>query len=112
MPETYHHIYTQVADTEEWVNMRKVILNNEAKNDDTQLKRMPKTLRMIVRRSSDIVKHEAVQSLRKSGQKFDLFILGYNLNDMMLGLAGHFRVPSVIISTIPAMKPLRDMIGV
>lgn len=111
MPNTYHHIYTNVEDLDEWVNMRKGMLNNEIKNDDTQLKRIPKTLRMIARRSSVIVKHEAVQSIIKSGQKFDLFILGYNINDMMLGLAGHFRVPSVIISTIPAMKPLRDMIG-
>lgn len=91
--------------------MRKGMLNNEIKNDENQLKRFPKTIRMIARRSSEIVKHEAVQDLIKSGQKFDLFILGYNLNDMMLGLAGHFRVPSVIISTIPAMKPLRDLIG-
>lgn len=95
----------------EWIDMRKGMLNKELKNDDTQLKRMPKTLRMIARRSSVIVKHGAVQSLIKSGQKFDLFFLGYNLNDMMLGLAGHFRVPTVIFSTIPAMKPLRDMLG-
>lgn len=87
------------------------MLNNETKNDNNQLKRIPKTMQMIIRRSSYIVKHEKVQNLLKSGQTFDLFILGYNLNDFMLGLAGHFRVPSVIISTIPAMKPLRDMIG-
>lgn len=111
LPKLYHHIYTQVEDTEEWVNMRKRMLNNETKNDENQLKRFPKTLRMIARRSSEIVRHQTVRSLIESGQQFDLFILGYNLNDMMLGLAGHFRVPSVILSTIPAMKPLRDMIG-
>lgn len=111
LPNTYHHIYTQVEDTQDWLNLRKGMLNNETKNDENQLKRFPKTIRMISRRSSEIIKHKAVQNLIKSGQSFDLFVLGYNLNDMMLGLAGHFRVPSVIISTIPAMKPLRDLIG-
>lgn len=111
MPKLYHHIYTQVDDTEEWVNMRKGMLNNDTKNDENQLKRFPKTIRMIARRSSEIVRHKAVQQLIESGQQFDLFILGYNLNDMMLGLAGYFRVPSVILSTIPAMKPLRDFVG-
>lgn len=111
LPKTYHHIHTQVRDTEEWANMRKGMLNNETKNDENQLKRFPKTLQMIARRSSEIIRHKVVRNLIESGQKFDLFILGYNLNDMMLGLAGHFRVPSVILSTIPAMKPIRDFIG-
>lgn len=111
LPKLYHHIYTHVEDTVEWVNMRKHMLNNETKNDENQLKRFPKTLLMIARRSSEILRHKAVRNLIESGQQFDLFILGYNLNDMMLGLAGHFRVPSVVLSTIPAMKPLRDLIG-
>lgn len=29
----------------------------------------------------------------------------------MLGVAGHFRCPSVIVSTIPAIKSLRDYVG-
>lgn len=87
------------------------MLNNETKNEHNQLKRVPKILKIILQRSSEILKHEAVQKVLKSNQQFDLFILGYNLNDVMLGLAGHFRVPSVVISTIPAMKSLRDMIG-
>lgn len=110
LPKTYHHIYMKVEDSEEWVNLRKGMLN-EKKDNSNQLKRIPKTLRMIVQRSSEIVRHEAVQSLLKSGQTFDVFILGYNLNDMMLGLAGHFRIPSVVLSTIPALKSLRDLIG-
>lgn len=91
--------------------MRREMLN-ETKTDGNQLKRIPRTLRMISRRSRDIINHDVVQSLLKSNQKFDLFVLGYNINDPMLGLAGHFRIPSVVLSTIPAlMKPLRDFIG-
>lgn len=66
---------------------------------------------LIYERSEQVITHDIVQNLMKSNQKFDLFFLGYNINDMMLGLAGHFRVPTVIFSTIPPMKALRDMIG-
>ncbi|XP_055313328.1 UDP-glucosyltransferase 2-like [Sitodiplosis mosellana] len=111
LPKTYHHIYTQIDDLNEWIDMRKGMLNNETKDDETQMKRIPKWMRMMAHRSTLIIKHEAVQSVIKSGQKFDLFFFDYSLNDMMLGLAGHFRCPSVVFSTSPAMKPLRDMIG-
>lgn len=111
LPDNYHHIYLKLHDNDDWLNMRHGMLNNETKSDSNQLRRLPKVLKMIVRRSKELVNHEIVQNLMKSDQKFDLYILGYNINEMMLGLAGHFKVPSVLFSTLPAMKPLRDLIG-
>lgn len=111
LPKTYHHIYIEVDDVGDWATLRKEMLNNNTKNVESTSKQMPKIFKMIVHRSSVVVKHPVVQNLLKSQQKFDLFILGYNLNDMMLGLAGQLRIPSVILSTVPPLKSLRDLIG-
>lgn len=100
-----------MEDVDEWTTLRKGLLNNESKKADDQLKSMPKMIKLIDRRSSKLMKHEIVQNTMKSGQKFDLFFLGYNINDMMLGIAGHFRIPSVLVCLMPPLKGLRDMIG-
>lgn len=111
MPSTYHHIYIPMEDTDEWSKLRKGYLNNQTKDESSQFQKAPKVIQLIKHRSSKFLKHSFVQDLMKSDQKFDLFFLDYNLNDMMLGLAGHFRVPSVIMSLMPPLKPLRDIIG-
>lgn len=112
LPENYHHIYVDVTDVEDWKNYRKAALHNGTKSSDKmELGGFLNAVDLIYVRSEQVVTHSIVQNLMKSNQKFDLFFLGYNINDMMLGLAGHFRVPSVLFSTIPPMKALRDMIG-
>lgn len=85
---------------------------NQLDKEGNQMKYLSKQVQMITRRSIDIVKHEIVQNLLKSDQKFDLFVIGYNINDPMLGIAGHFHVPTVVLSTSSALlKHLRDYIG-
>lgn len=112
LPETYHHIYVDVTDNDgDWADFRKTALHNGTKTEEMSIDLIFVALKMVMHRSELVMHHEIVQNLMKSNQKFDLFFLGYNINDMMLGLAGHFRVPSVIFSTIPALKSLRDMIG-
>lgn len=111
LPENYHHIYIDVTDVDDWKNFRRDALHNGTKSGQMNLEFFWSALRLILHRSELVVKHDIVQSLMKSKQKFDVFFLGYNLNDMMLGLAGHFRVPTIIFSTIPPIKTLRDMIG-
>lgn len=111
LPENYHHIYVDVTDVEDWKNFRKTALHNGTKTDKMELGGFMNAVDLIYLRSKQVVTHKIVQNLMKSNQKFDLFFLGYNINDMMLGLAGRFRVPSVIFSTIPPVKALRDLIG-
>lgn len=63
-------------------------------------------------RSRLAVRHEKVQALlNDSNEKFDLFVLGWIANDFHLGLAGHYRVPSVILTTLTPMKCMRDFVG-
>ncbi|XP_075158858.1 UDP-glycosyltransferase UGT5-like isoform X2 [Haematobia irritans] len=42
---------------------------------------------------------------------FDLLILGYFMNDFMLGLGAHFQCPIVISFMIQPIVPINDMIG-
>lgn len=71
----------------------------------------PKMIKHITRRSSDALKDPVTQHLLKSNQKFDLVVLGWFFNDFQLGLAGHFQCPSVVISTVPSIKFLRDFVA-
>lgn len=98
-------------DGDEWTVLRKGLLNNHTRNPDGQLATISRMVKMIQHRSSIMIKHPLVQDLMRSNQKFDLYLLDYNINDIMLGLAGHFRVPTVILSLVPPIKLLRDMIG-
>lgn len=73
--------------------------------------RIPLLMKMLSHRSNEILQHETVRQLMQSRRQFDLFVLGYHFNEPLLGIAGHFRCPSVIISTSPAMKSIRDFAG-
>lgn len=54
--------------------------------------------------------HPAMQNLMKT-ESFDLLIFGWLMNDFVLGVSGHFRCPSVVLSTLPAFKTLREYVG-
>lgn len=63
-------------------------------------------------RSRLAVLHEKTQALLNNpNEKFDLFVLGWTANDFQLGIAGHFRVPSVVLSTFTPLKCKRDFVG-
>lgn len=111
LPSNYHHIHIKLSDVDDWQQFRSNAVNNEAKTASVNVNRLPKIIQMTSRRSNEILEHEVVRQLMKSKQKFDIFILGYYINDAMLGLAGNFRIPSVVLSTMPPMKFLRDFVG-
>lgn len=111
LPANYHHIYLELDDIQDWAKLRQRMLVNDSKSDLDQFRRIPTLVKMSIRRSKLMLDHEIVQNMMKSNQHFDLFVLGYNMNEMMLGLAGHFRVPSVLITTLPAIRLLRDIVG-
>lgn len=55
-------------------------------------------------------RHPVVEQLKRDDH-FDLIVFGWFLNDFNIGLAAHFKCPSVIISGMPAIKFLRDHVG-
>lgn len=107
----YHHVFLNLSDTDDWSAFRTRMLNNDKKTDFMQFARIPLLLEMLTRRSNEILRHEILQRLFHSGQRFDLFVLGYNFNDPLLGIAAHFRCPSVVLTPTPALKMVRDFVG-
>lgn len=63
----------------------------------------------VFRQSLDIMKHEKFLPLKN--ETFDLFVLGWMMNDYALGLSGHFKCPSVVISPNANMYSLRKYSG-
>lgn len=111
LPPTYHHVFLNLSDTDDWGAFRTKMLNNDTKTDLMQLARIPLLMKMLTRRSNEILRHEMIQHLFHSGQRFDLFVLGYHFNDPLLGIAAHFRCPSVVLTPTPALKMVRDFVG-
>lgn len=111
LPPTYHHVFLNLSDTDDWGAFRIRMLNNDTKTDLMQFARIPLLMKMLNRRSNEILRHEIVHQLFHSGQRFDLFVLGFNFNDPLLGIAAHFRCPSVILTPTPALKMIRDFVG-
>lgn len=91
------------------------LVDAAVKNKQSEAKviwRLPQTLISISRRSSDLLKHKKLQEfLQNKDEKFDLVIIGWFVNDFHLGIAGHYRCPSVVLSPQPHLKPLRDLVG-
>lgn len=111
LPSTYRHVHLSLSDADDWSTFRTKMLNNDSKTDFTQFARIPVLIKMMSHRSNAVLQHEIVQQLLHSEQQFDLFVLGYHFNEPLLGIAAHFRCPSVVISPAPAMKPIRDFVG-
>lgn len=112
LPPTYRHVYLNLSDAGDWSSFRTKMLNNDTKTDFMQFARIPLIMKMQTRRMIEILQHEIVRRLINSEQRFDLFVLGYtNFNEPLLGIAAHFQCPSVVISPIPALKMIRDLVG-
>lgn len=86
-------------------------LKDQSENHDNRFRYAVTFLRMMGRRSHQSLQNEVTQQLLKSGQKFDLLVLGWFFNDFQLGLAGHFQCPSVVIASLPPIKALRDFVA-
>lgn len=99
------------SDRQEMEKMVGKFLKDQEQNQDSSMSNMPNFIRMLGRRSHESLQGDVTQQLMKSGQKFDLFVLGWFLNEFQLGLAAHFQCPSVVIASMPPFKPLRDLVA-
>lgn len=60
----------------------------------------------ITTRTNAILEHKIMQDLFHTKDSFDLFIMGYNLNDILLGILLKPQCPAVVISAYPAADPI------
>lgn len=59
---------------------------------------------------SDVLGSPVVEQLKRD-EHFDLVVFGFFYNDFQLGLAAHFKCPSVIISGTQVTQTMRNIIG-
>lgn len=70
----------------------------------------PRILNQSVSAAHHTISHPTFQELMKS-EKFDLFVSGFFFNNFQLGLAAHFQCPSVVLSSIPNVRALNELVG-
>ncbi|KAG4078607.1 hypothetical protein HA402_011366 [Bradysia odoriphaga] len=89
-------------------------LSAKIKNSDPQgstLSDAISSLKINAQSAHDALEDPVTRSLLNSGQKFDLFILGWTYNDFLLGIAAHFKCPSVVFHTVATTKTIRDLVA-
>lgn len=86
-------------------------MKNPANSSSNGLAMVFSVVPSVNNRSANFVKHPKMQQLMASGQKFDLFVLGWFFNDFLLGFGGHFRCPIVVMTTFQPLKSIRDWVG-
>lgn len=113
LPPNYHELPLKFdsSDQRDMDEMMKKFLKDQEQKQDNTFRIAPTFIRMLGRRAHVSLQNDVTQQLMRSGQKFDLFVLGWFFNDFQLGLAGHFQCPSVVIGSLPAMKSLRDLVA-
>lgn len=111
LPSNYHEIYLDLDDGADINQYLADAVKKPGESATAVWKLFPLLLSMMTNRSDTVMSNQRFQQFLHSGQKFDLVVFGWFINDYMLGVAGHFRCPSVIVSTIPAIKSLRDYTG-
>jgi glucuronosyltransferase len=73
------------------------------------LKLIPDFFSLIFKVGNDSLNSDYMRELKK--ESFDLVIVGYFMNDYLLGLADHFQCPSIVIFSTSTMSILNQMIG-
>lgn len=68
-------------------------------------------LKINTQAADEVLEHAVTKNLLESRQQFDLLILGWSANDFLLGIAAHFKCPSIVLHTMYSCKPLRDFVG-
>lgn len=81
-----------------------------AETNDYILFDIPDFVESVLKRSNHTLQSRHMQKLFSS-RSFDLVIFGWMANDFELGVAAHFKCPSIVLGTMQAVKPLRDLVG-
>ena len=79
-------------------------------NRRNMFKQMPKLLKLITNMGNNTINMPEVQLMMKN-DKFDLIIVGFFMNNHLLGLAEHFKCPSIMISSIGPMAITNKLFG-
>lgn len=66
---------------------------------------------MNIHAANEVLENPVTKNLLSSSQHFDLLILGWTANDVLLGIAAHYKCPSILLYTMYSCKAIRDFVG-
>lgn len=94
-----------------WFDLEFVlgVLKNPGSRQN-MFKEMPKMLKVVRDMGNNTINMPEVQAMMKN-EKFDLVIIGFFMNKHLLGLAEHFKCPSIMISSIGPMSLTNKIFG-
>lgn len=92
----YTYIYVPIDDEKNFSDFRKVILNHEESKSITW-REIKALVEQYTSHAYDFSRHTEIEKLKSN--HFDLVILGYAINDFLLGFAAHFRCPSIVVTS-------------
>ena len=85
-------------------------LVEEGANAQKMLGQFPKILKLCGDTANKTLHHPKVKKLMAE-ESFDLVMIGYFMNSFLLGLADHFKCPSMIISSMGPTSALDQFTG-
>jgi glucuronosyltransferase len=104
--ENYREVKIQYDEKEKLALQQGMI--KDSKNHGF-LSTFPKFIKMIFDLGNDTLQSEELKNLKK--EKFDLVVVGYFMNDFMLGLGDHFKCPTILFSPGGILGTLYEAIG-
>lgn len=97
-------------------NLRELVISLPGKPSETRdsignmFSVLPRILNQSLLASHTTINHPDFRQLMKD-DGFDLLVSGFFFNNFQLGLAAHFNCPSVVLSSIPNVATLNELVG-
>ncbi|XP_033164772.1 UDP-glucuronosyltransferase 2C1 [Drosophila mauritiana] len=89
-----------------------VMSKNDNSNMALSLLRMSEQMDFMIRKNAETLMNDRVRDLYLNrGNKFDLVISGYFINDFQLGFARKVNAPVIVLATMPPNQLLNPLIG-
>lgn len=63
-------------------------------------------VKSIAQRTNAILGNQLMQNIITTKDTFDLLLMGYNFNDLLLGIVMEMKCPAFVVSTYPAVDPI------
>lgn len=108
--ENYRSIVVPNMESDAEFNRYRSKIFHSAETNGYLLFDIPDFVESMLKRSNHTLQSRQMQKLLAS-RSFDLVIIGWMANDFELGVAAHFKCPSIVLGTMQAVKPLRDLVG-
>ncbi|EDX13160.1 GD20543 [Drosophila simulans] len=89
-----------------------VMSKNDNSNMALSLLRMSEQMDFMIRKTAETLMNDRVRDLYLNrGNKFDLVLSGYFMNDYQLGFAKKVNAPVIVVATMPPNQLLNPLIG-